>query len=902
MTTSQSYAQIERPHAASVEDVLQAAESEPGGLSVEDAQRRLTETGPNSLPDAERDPAWKRFLKHFHDVLIYVLLVAAVVTAVMQHWVDTAVILAVVILNAVIGFVQEGRAEAALEGIKTMLSAHTRVRRGGEWVDAAAPDLVPGDVIRLTAGDRVPADARLLEATRLQVEEAALTGESVPASKSTEPVDADAGVGDRSSMVFSGTLVTSGTGIGVVTGTGTHTEIGRITTMLAEVESIETPLTRQMAQFGKMLSLIVIVMAVALLGIGWLVHRHDWTELILAAIGFAVAAIPEGLPAILTITLARGVRIMAQRKAITRRLPAVETLGSVTVVCSDKTGTLTTNEMTVRRVVTIDGRFDVAGTGYAPDGEVTQGEARVELADHPGLRGAVRVAALANDARVRQDEDRWTLSGEPTEGALRTLGLKLGIGEGEREGAERLAEVPFDSANKYMATLHRLADGPTLILLKGAPDRLLERCDRQGVDADADTPLDPAHWEAEIEDLGGQGLRVLAAAVKDGSGRDQLEQSDVDEGGFVFLGLFGIIDPPRPEAIDAIATCHRAGIDVKMITGDHAGTAAAIADQMGIGDGSPPVTGGELEHADDEELRELVGRTSVFARTSPEHKLRLVTALQANGEVAAMTGDGVNDAPALKRADVGVAMGVKGTEATKESADIVLADDNFSTIERAIEEGRTIYDNLRKAIVFALPTNGGQALVILVAVVMGWTLPLTPVQILWVNMVTTVTLALALAFEPAEPGLMDRPPHEPGRAMLDREFVWRIGFISVLIGAATVAVFQWTRLSSADIELARTIAVNTLVAAQGFYLISARRLHSSSLSAQIVRTNPVAWACLGLLVLIQLMYVYAPFMHTLFESRPMTASHWIVPVLVGVAVFLLAEAEKAVSRRLARRH
>ncbi len=907
MSTLPSYARTDHPHASSVDDVVADSQTSLEGLTQEVAGRRLTEVGPNRLPEAERVPAWKRFLRHFNDVLIYVLIAAAVVTAFMQEWIDTAVILSVVIVNAVIGYVQEGKAEKALEGIRSMLSASARVRRDGAWIDVPADELVPGDLIQLGAGDRVPADARLVEDSSLQVEEAALTGESVPADKSPEPVAADAGIGDRSSMVFSGTLVTGGRGTAVVTATGAETEIGAITTMLADVETIETPLTRQMNRFGAILSVVVGVIAIALILIGYFVHSLPVGDLLLASVGFAVAAIPEGLPAVLTITLARGVQIMATQKAITRRLGAVETLGSVTVVCSDKTGTLTKNEMTVRGIVTSAGRYDVTGTGYAPEGTITRDGHQVARGDHPDLDAVLLAAGLVNDAVVAQRDGRWTLAGEPTEGALRTVGLKLGF---QGDEVDRLDEVPFDSANKYMATLHRLPaasqpapgdrDERMVVLLKGAPDQLLGRCDRQGVDETAETPLDRANWDRVIDDLGGHGLRVLGVAIRSGTGISELTEDDVDAGGFVFLGLLGIIDPPRPEAIEAIASCQRAGIDVKMITGDHAGTASAIARQMGIADEHRPViTGAEIERTDDEQLRTVAAETNVFARTSPEHKLRLVTALQADRQVVAMTGDGVNDAPALKRADVGVAMGVKGTEATKESADVVLADDNFATLERAVEEGRTIYDNLRKAIAFTLPTNGAQSLVILVAVLLGLTLPLTPIQILWVNLVVAVTLALALAFEPSEPGIMDRPPRDPDTGILEARHVWRIAFISILIGAATIAVFRWAQDEYGNLELARTLALNTLVTAQAFYLINARRLDASSLSPQIVRTNPVAWGCIGLLAVIQLVFVYAPFMQTWFESTPLTASQWLIPGAVGIGVFVLAEIEKFISRRVA---
>jgi magnesium-transporting ATPase (P-type) len=882
------------PHARSADDVLAGLDTDLAGLGSADAARRLDAHGPNRLPDAPRDGLVSRAARHFRDILILILIVAAGVTAVLGHWVDAGVIAAVVVINALIGFVQEGRAEKALEGIRGMLSIHADVRRDGEWGDVAAEELVPGDIVRVRSGDRVPADVRLIEVTNLQIEESALTGESVPVEKSVAAVDPDAGVGDRSGMAFSGTLVTSGRGIGVVTATGVDTEIGRINTMISAVETIATPLTRQMATFGTQLSIAIVGLAAVVFLIGLVLHDFTVEELFFASIGFAVAAIPEGLPAILTITLAIGVQRMARRNAITRRLAAVETLGSVTEICSDKTGTLTRNEMTARTVITGFAEYEVAGTGYAPDGEVTADDDAVDLADRDDLRALVEVMALCNDARLVEHEGRWRLEGEPTEGALRTLATKVGFDE---TGYDRRAEVPFESEHKLMATLHATPGDDLVVLVKGAPDRLLDRSDRQLRGGGGVEELDREAWDRRIDDLSGEGLRVLAAARRDADrGTGDLALDDLDDG-LVFLGVVGIIDPPRPEAIESIRASGRAGIRVKMITGDHAGTAAAIAREMGIGDGESVVTGAELEAASDDELREIVAGHDVFARTSPEHKLRLVTALQANGEVVAMTGDGVNDAPALKRADVGVAMGIKGTEATKEAAEIVLADDNFASIESAVEEGRTIYDNLRKSILFILPTNAAESFVIVAAVVFGLSLPLTPTQILWVNMVTAVTLALALAFEPPEPGIMDRPPRDPRASILDRYFLWRIGFVGLLMGGATLAVFGWQYDGGTELELARTVAVNTLVFGQVFYLFNARFLRAPAYRPAALVSSPPVWIAVGTLVVLQLTFVYAPFMQRLFDTTALALHHWLVPVGIGLAIFAVVEAEKAILRR-----
>ena len=889
--------QIDRPHALEADAVLDQLGARGKGMSNAEAARRLAEVGPNRLPQPPKDGLLKRFFKHFHDILIYILIAAAGITALLGHWIDTGVILGVVVINAIIGFIQEGKAEEALEGIRKMLSVHAHARRDDQWSEVEADGLVPGDIVRLRSGDRVPADLRLIEATNLRIEESALTGESVPADKNTAPVAADAGVGDRFGMAYSGTLVAAGRGIGVVTATGPNTELGRINRMIAEVQTLQTPLTRQMAQFSKVLSVVIVALALLMLVIGVSLHDFPLAEVFLAAIGFAVAAIPEGLPAILTITLALGVQRMAQRNAITRKLTAVETLGSVTVICSDKTGTLTKNEMTARHVVTRGGFYDVSGTGYRPEGEITLEGRAASIDSHGHLHAVIEVVAVANDTHVAEEDGQWRVTGEPTEGALRTLSQKAGF---DADTHERHASIPFESANKFMATLNTTPAGQRRILLKGAPDRLLERCHHElGASGELE-PLDRSFWEAQIDALSAEGLRVLAAAARDvPDSKLALEIEDLEED-MVFLGLIGIIDPPRPEAITAIKSCHEAGIRVKMITGDHAGTARAIGIEMGLGtaDSLKVITGAEIEAASDEALKAIAHDCDIFARTSPEHKLRLVKALQARGEVVAMTGDGVNDAPALKRADVGVAMGIKGTEATKEAAEIVLADDNFSTIERAVEEGRTIYDNLRKAILFILPTNGAQGLVMLAAVVLGLTLPLTPVQILWVNMVVAVTLALALAFEPAEPGVMQRPPRKPGAPIMGRVMLWRVAIVSILIGGATIAMFEVELMLDMELGVARTMAVNTLVIAQAFYLFNSRFLVASSLRAELLFTNRAALIAVGVLVLLQLGFVYLPFMNTWFGTAPLELRHWLVPLGIGLVVFLLIEAEKAWVRRL----
>jgi magnesium-transporting ATPase (P-type) len=890
---------LEHPaYARAAEEVVASLETSEAGLTEAEAAHRLSTDGPNRLPEPYRVPPLLRFLKHFDDILIYILLIAAVLKAILGEWVDFWVILAVAVINAVVGFIQEGRAENALEGIRQMLGSTAQVRRGGEWRSVPAEDVVPGDIVRVAAGDRVPADVRLVQATNLRAEESALTGESVPTEKSTDPVDPDAGVGDRTCMLFSGSIVSAGQGLGVVTATGAQAEIGRIQTMLAEVETFDTPLTQQMKQFGRFLAFVILGMAVLMIFVGEVIHDLPRDELIAATIGFAIAAIPEGLPALVTITLALGVQQMARRHAITRKLPAVETLGAVTTICSDKTGTLTTNEMIVREAVTRAGAYEVSGLGYQPEGRIDRDGQPVSIEQRGDLRSLVTVMAVANDAELALEGSGWKLVGEPTEGALRTLGHKAGF---DHATYARLDVVPFDSAVKLMGTLNRTPGGNRVILVKGAPDRLLDRSTSQLGATGGSQPLDRAFWEQAIDRLSGEGLRVLAAAMRPAApDQDSIEVDDLTD--LMMVGLTGIVDPPRPEAIHAIRTCHEAGIKVKMITGDYAGTALAISHEMGIvsDPGARAVTGDRLEAATSTELRRIVDSSATFARTSPEHKLRLVKALQANGEVVAMTGDGVNDAPALKRADVGVAMGIKGTEATKEAAEIVLTDDNFATIEYAVEEGRRIYDNLRKSVMFLLPTNGAQSLVVLVAVLLGLALPLDPVQILWVNLITAVTLSLSLAYEPAEPDIMKRPPRSPGGALLDRRFVPRVALASVLIAAATLLTFEIARGQGLSTAEAQTWGVNTLVLAQAAYLFNSRFLRESAFRREAITGNPVAWIVVTVLIVLQVLFVYVPLLNTWFRSAPVDLVGWLLPLALAILVFLLIELFKRLLRGVER--
>lgn len=888
-------------HAVSVDKAMATYESGPSGLTEAEARERLSRFGPNRLPPPKRRGPFLRFFAQFHNVLIYVLLGAAIVTALLGHWIDAQVILAVVLVNAVIGFLQEGKAENALEAIRDMLAPKASVIREGHRKTVPSGELVPGDIVLLEAGGRVPADIRLIDVKSMKIDEAVLTGESVAVEKATLPVGEAVPLGDRSSMGFSGTLVTYGQGKGVVVATGAQTAIGRISGMLSEVTMLQTPLTRQMGVFAKWLTGSILGLAALVLAFGLLVRDYGFTEIFMAVVGLTVAAIPEGLPAILTITLAIGVQGMARRNAIVRRLPAIETLGSVSVICSDKTGTLTRNEMAVVSIATAKRLFMVSGVGYAPHGGFSLDGREVDVSEYPLLQEVTRAALLCSDASLHEVNGQWIIEGDPMEGALVAVACKAGLDQGaEAKSFPRTDVIPFDAEHRFMAVLHHSHTGDGFIYIKGAPERILEMCAHQR-GFDGDVALDTDYWQSQADEIAGSGQRVLAVAMKTtDTSHTVLKFADV-ENGLTFLGLFGLIDPPREEAIAAVAECQAAGIQVKMITGDHAGTAKAIARQLGLENPDAILTGHDVDSLDDETLRRRVQDTSVFARTSPEHKLRLVMALQAEGAVVAMTGDGVNDAPALKRADVGVAMGRNGSEAAKEASEMVLADDNFATIAEAVRAGRTVYDNLKKSILFILPTNGGEALVLIAAILLGSTLPITAIQILWVNMVTAVTLALALAFEPAEPDVMRRPPRAAGEAILSGFLVWRVVFVSTLFLGALFGKFALAQAQGASIEEARTVVVNTLVVLEIFYLFSVRYLKASSITWRGMLGTPAVLIAVGAVAALQVMFTYAPFMGSFFDTRPLSLAQGIQIVAVGVAVLLVLEIEKWVQSAITRR-
>ncbi|WP_321462659.1 cation-transporting P-type ATPase [uncultured Vibrio sp.] len=884
-------------HNKSIDDTFSKLSSQPDGLAPQESAQRLSQFGANRLPVSHGRSVFQRLLSQFHNVLIHVLLVVMVVTAALGHWVDAAVVAGVVIINAIIGFIQEGKAENALNAIQAMLAPTALVLRDSHQVKINADELVVGDVVILQSGDRVPADLRLFRSKGLQVAEAVLTGESTPIEKTTLPVNSDSELADRYCMVYSGTMVTHGQGSGVVVATGINTELGKISSLVSRVKPATTPLLKQIAQFSRWLTAGILIVAVATFSYGLLVQGYPITDMFLAAISLAVAAIPEGLPAIMTITLAIGVERMAKRNAIIRRLPAVETLGAVSVICTDKTGTLTRNEMTVQKIITSSNEFRISGTGFDPHGEVSINHTSIYPEEHPFLIQAMRAAVLCNDATIQLHDDKWQIQGDPMEGALLIAGMKAGIdSETETKSFPRTDLIPFESEHRFMATLHHNHIGEAYIFIKGAPEQVLDICNQQLVDQNAvntTTEIDRTYWHEQIEAMAKQGMRVLAIAYRP-TKYTQLELTFNDvKDDLIMLGLFGLIDPPRQEAINAIEVCKNAGIRVKMMTGDHALTAQAIAGQIGLINPGDALTGQQIDALTDEELFAVAKEVDVYARVSPEHKMRLVNTLQKHQQIVAMTGDGVNDAPALKRSDIGTAMGITGTDSAKEAAEMVLTDDNFASITAAVEEGRAVYDNLKKAILFILPTNGGEALIILAAVVWGFKdLPLTPIQILWVNMITAVTLALALAFEPKEPNLMQRTPRDPDTPLLTSHLIWRVVFVSVILMFGTLGMFVWEMSQQEDIARARTIAVNTLVMFEIFYLFNTRFILDSVFCRQGLIGNFYVLVAIAVLIVFQACFTYLPFMQLLFGTAELEVDVWLRIIVVASSVLFLVELEK----------
>ena len=811
-----------------------------------------------------------------------ILVAAGVVTCFLRDWVDAGVIFAVVMLNATVGYVQESRAVAAIDALTKAMTTEATVIRAGEQLRLPATEIVPGDLVQLQAGDKVPADLRLLRTRELRVDESALTGESLPVEKDKEREARECPLAERSDMAYASALVTYGTGAGLVVATGDATEVGKISQLIQQARDLKTPLTRKIDQFSKVLLYVIVGMALATFAVG-LLRGETVVDMFKASIALAVAAIPEGLPAAVTITLAIGVSRMARRRAIIRKLPAVETLGSTMVICTDKTGTLTENQMTVQRVEAGGQSVAVSGGGYAPAGDVSP-------APGPAALETLRAGLLCNDTALVETDGRWDLAGDPTEAALLTSAGKAGLERSAEETAlPRLDAIPFESQHQYMATLHDAGEGRRVVYMKGAVERVLARCTAALSAAGAPAELDADAVLAQVDELAGRGLRVLAFARRElPAGHDDLRHKDVASG-LTFLGLQAMMDPPRAEAVAAVKACQTAGVTVKMITGDHAVTATAIARQIGLaGTADVAVTGAEMAKIHDRELAALAHDTNVFARVTPEQKLRLVEALQSRGLVVAMTGDGVNDAPALKQADIGVAMGVTGTDVAKDAADMVLTDDNFASIEAAVEEGRGVFDNLVKFITYALPTNVGQGLVLIAAILLGVTLPILPLQILWINMITAVLLGLGLAFELKEPGIMERQPRAPGSPIISRAVLVRIVVAGVILLIGAFALFAWAQDLGASVEQARTVAVNVFMSVQIFYLFACRSL-SRSLFTYNPFGNRMVMLGVAVVVVLQLLFTYAPFMNVAFGTAPIGGGEWALIVFVGIAAMVLMD-------------
>lgn len=887
------------------------------GLTEDEVIARRAQFGQNVITQRRGRSPLIRFLLQFHTPLVHILLVATVVTLLLHEWLDSAVIFGVVIVNAIVGFIQESKAVKAIEALARSMTTEAQVLRSGQRRRIQAEELVPGDVVILDAGEKVPADVRLVSERDLHTDESMLTGESLPISKRAAPMAQETPLADRVNMAYASTLVTRGHGIGLVVATGDRTEVGRISGLIETAEQIDTPLTRKIAHFSFLLMWFIIAVAAAMFLLGmW--RGMPLVDTFLAAVALAVGAIPEGLPAAMTIMLAIGVSRMAARRAIIRKLPAVEALGSTTVICSDKTGTLTQNQMTVQKIVAGGERFEVTGVGYAPTGEIRAADRSkpIELQEHAALRECLLAGALCNDASLAQRDGTWVIQGDPTEAALVVVAHKAGLIQEEQLATRaRIDAIPFESERQFMATLHATSAAP-VVYVKGSVERVLSMCGNACSVDGGMVALDRESVQNIAAELAAGGLRILAVARMDAPpGANEVTHEMID-GALTFLGLQGMQDPPRPEAITAVAQCRSAGVTVKMITGDHAATALSIARTIGIGAGDTyaekgrntvrkeepheVVTSTRMSELTDAELPEIAERVHVFARMTPEQKLRLVKALQTRGHVVAMTGDGVNDAPALRQADIGVAMGISGTEVAKQAADMVLADDNFASIEAAVEEGRTVFDNLTKFLVWTLPTNGGEALIILAAILLGQQLPILPVHALYINMTTAVLLGMTLAFEPKEDNVMARPPRQPSQPILTFELLMRTGLMSLLILAGGFGLFEWAKYRGMSIEQARTVAVSLVVFAEMFYLFNCRSLVDSIWKIGWF-TNRWLWLGVGVMTVVQVIFIHTPLMNRLFQSQPLDAPAWAAVIGAALLIAWIVALEKFIRRVLARR-
>lgn len=907
MTRTLEKSQAQSWHAQPADIVARSLDVDPRlGLSADEVARRREQYGPNELKAAPGKSPLVRFLLQFHQPLLYILLIAGTVKAFLGSWVNAWVIWGVTLINAIIGYVQEAKAESAIAALAATVQTEATVVRDGQTVQVSSAELVPGDVVKLVSGDKVPADLRLVTARNLQISESALTGESVAVEKCIDPMAEDAPLADRRNMAYAGSFVTSGRGRGVVVAIANDTETGRISQLMQRQTNLSTPLTRKFEKFSKTLLYFILAVAALTFVVG-LGYGNPWPDMFEAAVALAVSAIPEGLPAVVTITLAIGVSRMARRHAIIRKLPAVEALGSATVICSDKTGTLTENQMTVQEIYAGGEAFFVTGTGYSPVGAIQPVESG--QLTNPALTECLKAGLLCNESYLEQDDGQWQVIGDPTEGALIVSAQKAGF-EMATLKAElpRIDFIPFESEHQYMATLHSTGEGGgrdsgakqyRLVYAKGSVEAILSRCDRALSASGSLQPLDVAAIQRQVESMTEAGMRVLAFATTS-LAQDTLDPPDIDTG-LTFLGLQGMIDPPRQEAVRAVRTCQSAGIQVKMITGDHIGTATAIARQIGLQrDGQVQAfTGQALAEMDDRQLANAVEDGSVFARVAPEQKLRLVEALQAKGNVVAMTGDGVNDAPALRQADIGTAMGRAGTEVAKEAADMILTDDNFASIEAAVEEGRTVYRNLLKAIAFLLPVNGGESMSILISVLLNRALPILSLQVLWMNMINSIAMTVPLSFEPKSERVMQRPPRNPREPLLNRKLLMRVLLVSLFNWIVIFGVFEWIHQTTDNIALARTMAIQALVAGRIFYLLSISELGLGLVDklrgrVQQIPSAPAVLAGIAGAIALQVLFSQWSVMNRLFATAPLSLEQWGICLLIGVPMIGVA----AIANRL----
>jgi cation-transporting P-type ATPase F len=893
-------------HHISAPDTVQILESHSEkGLALFEVKHRQDRFGTNELAAKKSRNSFRAFIKQFAQPLVYLLVLAAAITAILAHYVDAAVIFGVVFVNAIVGFLQESKAEKAIESLKNMVQTEATVIRDGVKRRVSSRELIPGDLVFLQSGDKTPADLRLIESRDLQIDESALTGESVPVQKNIETLHPETVLADRRNMAFAGTLVTYGQGRGIVTAIGMQTASGQIAEMISEAADMATPLTRKIAHFSRTLLYAISALALLTFLVG-LLRQEPVIEMFMAAVALAVGMIPEGLPAAVTITLAIGVKRLAHRRAIIRKLPAVETLGSTTVICSDKTGTMTQNQMTVQRIIAAEGNFEMTGSGYSPEGSLQSTEGIPLEKIPPGVQRVLVAGALCNDSHIAEENGIWKIQGDPTEAALLVSAQKGGVAiEALSNRLPRIDVVPFESDRQYMATLHADATAANnWIFVKGAVEKVLDLCHLQADVHGQDMPLDRETILRNTESLAAHGYRVLAFAEARCELNQKLIAQNSWHGKLTFTGLQALMDPPRPESKQAVTACQTAGIQVKMITGDHALTAAAIAAQLGLqskavdSDGRPKtLTGRQLADLTDEQLISIAEETSVFARVDPSQKLRLVEALQSRGHVVAMTGDGVNDAPALKQADIGIAMGMAGTEVAREAADMILTDDNFATIESAVEEGRGVFDNLTKFIIWTIPTNLGEGLLIMLAIFIGLALPISPVQILWINMTTALLLGLMLAFEPTEKDVMARPPRNPKNPILTFSLTFRIFLVSVIMAAGGFWIYDHIVESGGNVSEARTVVVNVVVFAEIFYLFNCRSLTRSPWNLGFLTNR---WVILGSIAMafLQLFLTYVPVMNAWFGTAPISFLEWLKILGIGLLAYIVIEFEKRLGLRL----